>query len=510
MVEEFPAHDGLPEDIQRGSGLAIGVGPELEHGLRIGHDGGYALHVALHVVHDLVGGSAAGRILGIPFLLGQVLEERVQSLVHPRPLPLVRIDDHGEVVVPDFVDDHADHAVLRPLAVGAVRFRPAAVKADHRVFHADAVRVHGNRRGIGIVKGVLRIDVHRMGDHLRGIPFPQGVAFLGIEGHGHDVLGSGHDAHGVPDEFAGTGEGEVTNVISVENPGLLLGRAALLRFNGLRFGHDHNGLVRRPGPLETRLLLVGQHVLRVLEHAGRRNDMVGRHGNADLVVAEGQGEFAPAEELLVLPAFDLVIHRHAREVLCDGIEVVVVFLEILETGTAADLHTVVYVIPPFDLEREGPPGTERLGDVHAHHRIVDGMGQRVVAPVPHPLDLETAVEVVQQPAQLGKAHLPRDPASSDLARVRVLCPYVLVELHPEVGQFVGRVVVVGDDLGTVETLRLIVELDLHLVVRLVLPVLVSRRAGSRPVHIRRRGFLLDLAELAPVDRFRALLGHHGG
>ena len=40
------------------------------------------------------------------------VDEGVEALIHPDPLPLVGVDHHGEEVVADLVDDDRDHAVL--------------------------------------------------------------------------------------------------------------------------------------------------------------------------------------------------------------------------------------------------------------------------------------------------------------------------------------------------------------------------------------------------------------
>jgi hypothetical protein len=120
VVEELAAHDGLAQDVERGGGLAVGVVAELGDALAVGHDGFDAALVALHVIDDVARWPAAAGVVVVPLLLGEVLHEGVDALVHPGPLPLVAVDDHGEEVVPHLVDDHADHAVLGAFAVGAV------------------------------------------------------------------------------------------------------------------------------------------------------------------------------------------------------------------------------------------------------------------------------------------------------------------------------------------------------------------------------------------------------
>ena len=87
-----------------------------------------------------------------------------------------------------------------------------------------------------------------------------------------------------------------------------------------------------------------------------------------------------------------------------------------------------------------------------------------------------------------------------LVRVAVLGPHVLVELEPDVGELVGRVVSIGDGLGAGDALVLVVELDLDLVVRALLPVLVSGSPRGGAVDVRRPQLVVELPELV----FRSL------
>ncbi len=80
---------------------------------------------ATHVGHDLLRVTPARRIFVLPLLFGQVLQEGIDPLIHPGPLPLVAVDDHRKEVVADLVDDHRDQTVLGRLAVSTIRL-PAA------------------------------------------------------------------------------------------------------------------------------------------------------------------------------------------------------------------------------------------------------------------------------------------------------------------------------------------------------------------------------------------------
>ena len=203
MVEGFPAEDVLAEDGEGGRGLAVGVGPEIDDGLRVRHRGHAVL--AAHVV-DQAAAVAPGLPMVLPFGFGERFKEGVEAFVHPGPLTLVAVDDHREVVVADLMDDHADERMLGAFGVGAVLLRPRAVEADHGILHAADGAVDGPGHGVGVVEGEPRVDLDRVGDRVGGVFVPERHAFLRVEGHRHDRLAvhlGACDGHGVPDELAG-------------------------------------------------------------------------------------------------------------------------------------------------------------------------------------------------------------------------------------------------------------------------------------------------------------------
>jgi hypothetical protein len=97
--------------LRPGRRLVVGVGADLLDVVGAGHD--RVLGLARHVVDDARGKAARRGITLLPFDLGEVLQEGVDALVHPGPLPLVRVHDHRKEVVTDLVDDGGDQAVLR-------------------------------------------------------------------------------------------------------------------------------------------------------------------------------------------------------------------------------------------------------------------------------------------------------------------------------------------------------------------------------------------------------------
>ena len=370
VVEEFAAEDGFAEEVEGDGGFAVGVGAELSDGFAVGHDGDLA--VAGHVANHVTGFGAARGVVFFPLLFGEGLHEGVEAFVHPGPLALVGVDDHGEVVVADFVDDDGDEGVFGGAAVGAVFGGAGAVEADHGVFHAADGAVDGLGDGVGIREGVFRINIERVDDGVGGVFRPERLGFVRVERHRHDGLfgvGGGvvGRAHGVPDEFTGGGEGEVADVVGFEDPGF--GAGGFAGFGGFGFGggDDEDGLGRGGGGFEAGALRGGEDLLGVLQDAGGGDDVVARDGEADEVIAELEGEFAAAEVLFVLPAHGVVVGGHAGEPLGDFVEVVFVFLEIFVAAAQGEELGVVDEVGPGDLEGGLGAGGEGRGQVDAHH-----------------------------------------------------------------------------------------------------------------------------------------------
>ena len=69
--------------------------------------------------------------------------------------------------------------------------------------------------------------------------------------------------------------------------------------------------------------------------------------------------------------------------------------------------------------------------------------------------------------------------------VGIFAKQVLIELQPKIGQRVGRIVVIGDDLGTADALIGVIEFDINRVIGFLLPVAVSRRARSGALFVGR-------------------------
>jgi hypothetical protein len=144
-------------------------------------------------------------------------------------------------------------------------------------------------------------------------------------------------------------------------------------------------------------------------------------------------------------------------------------------------------------------GFNGLGHLYPHHGAVHGVAERVAAFVLHPIHLVAAVEVLgHQHVQLRKGHGVLQAAGAGEVGVGVFVEYVLFELEPEVAQFVGGIVEVGDRFGAGNALLLVVEFHLDVVVGPLLPVGRSRRPGGRTVRVGRGQHRPQLLKLRAV------------
>ena len=117
--------------------------------------------------------------------------------------------------------------------------------------------------------------------------------------------------------------------------------------------------------------------------------------------------------------------------------------------------------------------------------MIDGVGQLFAAGAGYALYFEATVEILPREVIQG---LKRDAAILNVScfggcRHRVFGQNVLVELHPQVGQHIGREVGVGDGFGARNGLFLIIELHPDVVVGALLPIVLAGRPGGGAVGV---------------------------
>ena len=345
------------------------------------------------------------------------------------------------------MDDHPDHAILGALTVRAILLTTPVVETDHGVFHADSGGIHRDRHRIWVVDGVLAVGLEGLGHSLGAVLLPKRVALLGVKAHRQRRLVAHFHRHGVPNELAARRPTEVSHIFRIEDPRLFYLRFRFFVFPGFLFRDNQHGLV-------VGLLCLGvattlgrrEHGTRIAQRAGGGHNVVCRHGQFDVVVAKVQREFTVPEELLVLPAFVVAVHDHARIELRDGVQVVVFILEVFVPTPSADVHAVVDVVPPIDAEGKLGAGLQRTRQVDPHHRLVDGVVQRIARQISHLLDVEPAVKRGLQFLQVAEVRPVVKRRLSNLVAVAVEGADILVQLQPHVVKRVRAVVGVGDRL----------------------------------------------------------------
>jgi hypothetical protein len=112
---------------------------------------------------------------------------------------------------------------------------------------------------------------------------------------------------------------------------------------------------------EQGLLFFGEDLCGILQFASSSDEMIGRHCDRHIKIAKAYSEFSFAQELFVLPALDIIVHTHAWIELGDGVEVVFIFCKIFITRSTTELHAVIDIVPPLELEAIGLACTQWLG-----------------------------------------------------------------------------------------------------------------------------------------------------
>ena len=125
-VKQLATEHRFAQHIERSRGLRVCICTKSTHAFRVRHN--RLLIEARHVLDDLLGLAATARILALPLLLGKVLTECVEPLIHPSPLALVTVNNHGKPVVTNFMNHNTNETPLRSCGVCAILFRARSVE----------------------------------------------------------------------------------------------------------------------------------------------------------------------------------------------------------------------------------------------------------------------------------------------------------------------------------------------------------------------------------------------
>ena len=200
----------------------------------------------------------------------------------------------------------------------------------------------------------------------------------------------------------------------------------------------------------------------------------------------------------MLPTHIVSINRHAREELGQGVEGVVLLLEMLVTGPSAVLHAVVDGEMPRHLKLQHLSGFQRLRQIHPHHGIDHGVLEGL-AVLSHLVNGESAGKIVKEIFQSFRGHFFRKGvAARDFLVDAVGVLFVLVQLQPDVLQYVRGIVRIRDGTRPFQHVGVFVQPHFQIVVRLLLVVRRTRGAAGRTVAVGSWEFRSQLPEFGLV------------
>ena len=239
--------------------------------------------------------------------------------------------------------------------------------------------------------------------------------------------------------------------------------------------------------------------------------MIGRHGEADIIIAEFQRELAAANKGLVVPAFIIGIDRCAREPLRakeDAIAILVRLGEAFIARTAANHAGFRHRQGEIDFHCHHAAAGKRRRQIDAQQRIDHGELQRAARSVGHLQIVEAAFPFL---VAHGLAHV----GHADLAARRhgfgalcnVIALVILIEQQPQILQRIRAFVVIGDGLAGADGAGGFIQPGGYAVIHLLLPVTMARRAGGvagvgggRPILAFQLAELVDEIALGLHDR----------
>ena len=181
--------------------------------------------------------------------------------------------------------------------------------------------------------------------------------------------------------------------------------------------------------------------------------MVFGNGDVYLVISKVQRKFTIAPKLIVLPSLDIVVDRQAWKKLRDDIGAVIVFFEIFVSRARAVGHVVIDFVPPFDRKCKLFSAFQWRGEVYPHHGLVDRMTKGSPCGIFHRFDVESTDKFIASKI-IHEGFYPLELSYTGWIFRRfhiVFIANVLIQLHPEIRQSIGRIVGVGNGFIARET-----------------------------------------------------------
>ena len=188
--------------------------------------------------------------------------------------------------------------------------------------------------------------------------------------------------------------------------------------------------------------------------------------DANQIVTKLQSEFSHAQVLFMLPAGRVGIGGQAREPVGEFVNVVLILAEILGPSSRHDECGIVDRIVPPNRKVSGLTRGQRLGEVDAHHGLDDRVRKRIAARILDFSHLHPAIENSFKSESLHglEFNFVEGGSRGRQASIRILGKYVGVELEPKIAERIRRLVRVGYRLRPNQSLLLVVDLDIDVVV----------------------------------------------
>ena len=352
-----------------------------------------------------------------------------------------------------------------------------------------------------------------MNHHLGGIFGPQGTTLFRVERHGHDQLLVGTRLRmplGIPYKLARGRPGEIAYVLSGKAPGRSLVATFRLVCQRLFRRHDINRSFSSLCLSQPVTLFTSEHVIGVLQFTSRRHNVICRHRHGNLVVTELQREFTRAKEFLIGPALIVGVSHQSRKPLRQGEDIVaaltLIVREVLIASTGTQHITVNNVVFKIYAQIDLITGLQRLGKIDSHQGTHNGVHQGVFTTVGDSIDAmpQISIFLILQTAQLTQTDARWIVAVGTRATAvesathychGIRAEAILVQLEPEIGQGVRRIVAVGNEFRGGKALIVLIQSRVDIVVDFLLPVLMTRRTAGVSIDIRRWQNFVQLAEL---------------
>ena len=170
------------------------------------------------------------------------------------------------------------------------------------------------------------------------------------------------------------------------------------------------------------------------------------------------------------------------------------------------------MVVPVDLENELLTGLQDRGQFYTHHGLIDHVfqaGAQDVGDLCYVIAIVIVLFHERAAVQPLVAHHARHGTAVLVVGIVFPAVLILVQLQPQIGELVRRVVEVGDRFRPCEPLLVFIQCSLDVIVAALLPVFGTRGAAGGTIFVRRRQHGAQGFELITVIGSWIVLGHEG-